>query len=304
MKITTEGAGETKKTLLGDMVIADTKLVMNRGGPFVRYLLQDLLQKLCDKMHDNVSHDYDNIIVIEGDEGSGKSNLAYDICKMYDPDFDLHKNLIYTIDDLESRLSKGDDKQQIFWLDEYYDIGNKRDWNSDTNKRFNKLLVKMRSRGWSMIMCIPLSTDSDSYVREHRSRFVLTCDSGDFENSPYLERGYFMLQMRQKTKLRHVGYGTYNPMPAEIAAEYNRYKDESQTRTLSGQDRETNGSKYRAKYETQSKRLSRAVWMLKNAGVPKEDIMVELGINSDNTYYDLVKRGKQNDNIQSSDNED
>lgn len=304
MIIRSDGVGDIKRTQMGDMVVEDTDLKMNPGGPFIRYLLQGLLDKLIAEMHQNITRDYDNIVVIEGGEGSGKSNLACDICTMFDPNFDIHSNLVYTLDELEDRLMKGNDKGQIFWLDEYYDIGNKRDWNKEENKRFNKLLVKMRSRGWSLIMCIPRASDSDSYVRDHRSRYVITCEALKFEHSPYLERGYFQLQRRSKEgHLRHIGYGKYPQMPDSIREEYDRYKDESQTRTLTN-DRAGDGAKYRAKYEYQSKRLSRAVLLLKEYGVPKDEIMYELGIKSDNTYYGLIKRGKQNGNIDEGEDED
>lgn len=307
MRINTEDIGDTRRTPLGNLVIKDTDLIINRGGPFVRYLLDDLIDYLVKQMHQNVSDDYDNIIIVEGDEGSGKSNLAYEICKRYDPNFNLKTNMVYTLDEFENRLMSGTDKRQIFWLDEYYDIGNKRDWNSPENKRFNALLVKMRSRGWSLVMCIPLANDSSGYVREHRARYLLTCESMGFEHTPYKERGFFECMIRKKasryapksddirSRFQHVGYGEYSKMPDEVKNEYESLKDASQTRTLTSNNEEAPGAKYRAKYENQSKRLSRAVLMLHNSGVPKDVIMDELNIKSENTYYGYLKRGKNAD---------
>ena len=306
MIVRTEEIGDKRKTLLGDLIIKDMSLIMNPGGPFIRYLLEDMLGALVNQMRQNVAEDYDNVIIVEGDEGSGKSNLAYEICRRFDSEFNINENLIYSLDELEKRLQKGDDKRQIFWLDEYYDIGSKRDWNSQENKRFNSLLVKMRSRGWSLVMCIPLADDSDSYVREHRARYLLTCAPCEFEHTPYRERGFFECLVRKKAsryhkkksgdtirdKFQHIGYGEYSKMPAEVNDVYSKCKDASQERAIMSNDGEAPGAKYRAKYENQSKRLSRAILMLYNAGVPKDEIMAELGIKSENTYYGFLKRGK------------
>ena len=75
-----EGLGETKRTRIGDCDVLDAQIKMYRSGKFfIQYLYKDLLQKLAEDMHQNVKADYDNVVMIEGGEGSGKSNLAWNL---------------------------------------------------------------------------------------------------------------------------------------------------------------------------------------------------------------------------------
>ena len=83
-RIKIEGVGEERRTRIGDCHVLDAQLKMYRSGKFfVQYLYEDLLQKLAEDMHRNVKADYDNVVMIEGGEGSGKSNLAWQVIEAY-----------------------------------------------------------------------------------------------------------------------------------------------------------------------------------------------------------------------------
>lgn len=301
MIIKANDIGTVRHTPIGDLTIEDYSIVHHASGkPFIRYLCTDLLEKLAEDMRSNISADYDNLVLIEGNEGSGKSNFTWQLCKAINPDFDFKRQLTYTVDDLKTRLQGGDDKHSVFWLDEAYDIANKRDWNTDRNKMFVTLLVKMRSRGWTLMMDVPRFEDMDVYIRDHRARYVITCCPCDFKHSGYKERGYFELKKRDKSgRWQHIGYGEYDRMPEDVDAEYRAVKESSQDRSLKAlsEDGTSPGARYRKKYEDQSRRLNKAVLMLHDAGISREDIMDTLGI-TQKTYYNMLEKGKKIDTVE------
>ena len=301
MRIRVDDIGEIRKTVIGDLEIEDYIIVHHASGkPFIRYLLKDLLGAIIRDMKRNIAEDYDNLVVVEGIEGSGKSSWTWGACHLMNPDFDFERQLTYTIDDLKNRLQGGDDRHSVFWLDEAYDIANKRDWNTEKNKIFVNLLVKMRSRGWSLFLDVPRFDDMDVYIRDHRARYKITCAPYEFEHHPRLERGYFEAMKRDKSGVwRHIGYGSYDPIPLEVDAVYRRFKESSQDKSIRELTDDSNspGAKYRRKYEDQSKRLSKAVWLLKESGVHREKIMETLGI-TQKTYYNMVEKGKKVDTIE------
>ncbi len=292
MIIHPDEVGELRHTAIGDAMIMDSEVVIHKSGKvFIRYTLENLMDLLIKDMVRNIDDDYDNIVIIEGGEGSGKSSITWQLCSRMNPSFDFRKQIAYDIDELEDLLKKGDDKHSIFWLDEAYDIMNKRDWNTNKNKKFVRLLVKMRSRGWTLMMDIPRAEDSDVYIREHRARYMITCEPGKFLGV-YHERGIFELKKRNRFgKWEHIGYGLYDAMPTEIKKEYEEVKAAAQDKELQD-EKESPGGKYKKKYENQSKRLSKSVFLLKEAGFGRDFITQELGIN-DSTYYNLIKKGKR-----------
>lgn len=304
MIIRTSDIGEMRETPIGEMEILDIDIVRHDSGkPFVRYLLKDLLQMLAEDMQKNVSADYDNIVIVEGGEGSGKSNWTWDCAHVLNPNFDFEKQLVYGIDALKKKLVFGDDKHSIFWMDEAYDIANKRDWNTEKNKLFVSLLVKMRSRGWTLMMDVPRYDDMDVYIRDHRARYCITCAPCQFKHYGYRERGFFEAKKRDKLgRWRHIGYGLYDPMPPEVDAQYSRIKESAQDETLKSLSEEGSspGAKYRAMYENQSKRLNKAVLMLRDSGVSREYIMETLGI-SKKTYYNMIEKGRKVDDFEEDD---
>lgn len=287
--------GETIRTKIGELTIQDSKVVPHGDRrPFVRYLMQGMLEAVVADMRTRLDRKLDNVVLIEGGEGSGKSNLAWWICRMIDPRFDISRNLIYSLDQLEARLETLDDRRQVFWLDELFDIASTRSWNSVETRRFVSLLVKCRSRQWTVVMCIPRSKDSDEYLKNHRAVYWFMCAAFEFEHAGYLERGFFELQKKTDTgRLQHVGYGRYRAIPEADLVEYEAYKERYQDRDLSSRGgKESAGAKYKRKYEAMARRSAVAVLMLRDAGVPRDEICSALGISQD-SYYKMCKKARE-----------
>jgi len=217
------------------MKVIDRRIYIYPKGKFyVRYLYDNLLDRLIEEIHENVKEDLDNIIGIDGAEGVGKSSIAYWIAKKYNPDFDMKASYAVSFDELLDKIHEynGKDDGAVFWLDEATKIGNKREWASKDNVAFMKLLQMFRSRHWLLLLCIPSVGDLDIYLREQRIRYEVHCLWLDWEGRPGNNRGYFQLErvdIKQKLKPRKsVGYGKYDPIPKDVILDYQTLKRDTQ----------------------------------------------------------------------------
>ena len=309
MIVKTSEIGDYRPTPLGALQVADKhfKYYANSRKFYTQYLYGDLLVKLIRHMHNNIEDDFDNIVVVDGIEGSGKSSFTWSAAEVYQAYkhvqagetvapgqrfFDFEKQLTYTANELRDKLRNGDDKHSVFWLDEAYDIANKREWQSEKNQIMVKNLVKMRSRHWTLFMDVPRLEDMDVYIREHRARYWITCEYGmQFDNLGYVPRGIFHLRVRDRKTGRWVdsGYGQYPDMPSDVKKVYRQYKEASQDKDLQeSAEKEAPGAKYKGKYENERKRLAKTVQMLRNMGVPIDRICDDLKI-SRKQYQHLME---------------
>ena len=298
MRIILDSVGDLRKTEIGELPIADIKVVRHRSGKiYIRYLVEDLIKYLAEDMRRNIYNDYDNFIVIDGPEGSGKSNIAYQICKEYCPDFNIHENYLYSMDDLMTRISSGADLANTFWMDEITNIANKRQWATHDNKLFIELLEMCRSRKWSIVSCIPRFDRLDQYIREHRAKYWIHCEPMTFDRYGHKDRGYFQLKKRDKFGVFHmVGYGTFDPMPAEIKADYESIKLNSQNTKIreAVEGPEKPGAKYKTLYEKERHNLQDSMLRLKNSGKFNDfEIMEIFGLEKKRAFQHMLHAARE-----------
>lgn len=209
---------------------------------YCQYLVDGITENLIRDMHENVQEDWDNLVVISGGEGVGKSNLAYHICKMYDPDFSLDDGFIYEYGELVRRITDQSIRGKVVWLDEATLIAGKRDWQKEENKDFINILETYRSYGITIVMCIPQKDRLDVYIREDRLRYHLHALKMSWENDTEKKRGYFQLE---DNKGKTLGYGKFPKMPADVAAQYDALKKAHQQeyadKLVEKMDRKANG---------------------------------------------------------------
>lgn len=284
MKIILESVGDIRHTEIGDLPVADVRIVRHRSGKiYIRYLIDNLIEYLAEDMRRNITTKYDNFVVIDGPEGSGKSNIAYALAKAYCPEFSIAENYLYSMTDLVNRITDGGDIGQTFWLDEITNIANKRQWATAENKLFIELLEMCRSRKWSIISCIPRFDRLDQYIREHRAKYWIHCEPMTFDRYGHKDRGYFQLKKRDKFGVFHmIGYGMYDAMPAEVSEEYENVKLNSQNTKIreAVEGPEKPGAKYKSLYEGERRNIQDAIWNLKKSGKLTEiEIAEAFGIN-------------------------
>lgn len=254
------------------------------GKKYVRYLCEDLLERIAEDVRMNVEQEYDNLICIDGNEGSGKSNLAVALCKTIDPNWNIEENYIYNYNEFVEAITNGerDDRKRVFLLDEGSLVANKRESMSEDSKRFVEILETMRSRGWTLIMCIPSADRLDIYIREHRMRYLLTAQEMTWDYVYTTKsRGYFELQHRGGKGLerfRTVAYGVFPKMSDEDKKVYEKLKAQSQQRLMdkiAGKNKTANRTD---KILTEQKtRIQNMTLKLKEMGLTDEQVAKVMG---------------------------
>lgn len=169
--------------------IEDTIVTRYQSGLYyIKYLYKDMPERIVEDMRSNVEESFDNLITIVGAEGVGKSNLAYFLCKSYDPDFDMEKSTIYSWEQFIDSVSE--DPQKVYWLDEAVLLAAGRDWMRDTNKMLVKSLQLIRSYRLTIVMCIPSFDALDVYIRTFRTRYLIKAQKMKWTNDKESVRGY------------------------------------------------------------------------------------------------------------------
>lgn len=304
MRVQVTKLGEIRDTPIGPARVLDYQIVEHRkktgNSIYVRYLYEDFLDLLAEDMRKNVQEGYDNIVCIEGPEGSGKSNAAYQLISRYEPHVDLQKVYVYDTDAFKDKLESGDDIGKTFWMDEGSNIANNRDWNTENNKNLVKIVETMRSRHWTLQFCIPTVERLDIYLRENRLRYLITCEPMEFKEFGYKKRGYCEIKKRDDYgQLKSIGYAMYDPMPPKISIEYEKIKSDSQKlmiqEMLTGKSKKAQaGAKYKEKYETISKGQDAIMYQLHaSKAVSDEELMRMYGIDNAQTFRNRLSKGKK-----------
>lgn len=289
--------GTIVKTPIGKLELERSQMHRYPSGKFfITRQYHGLIEAIAKSMHQRIKDGLDAVVCIQGAEGSGKSNLAYQLCKAYDPNFDMSQQYIYSIDDLRRKLAEGDDQHNVFWLDEGSNIANNRNWQTQDNKDIVELLEMMRSRQWVLIFCIPLVDRLDVYIRENRLSYLLTCKPFIFGNRTF-SRGIFELDAKTKNGIwRYVGAGSYDKIPEGEKERYEEIKLASQQRRLEKfiERGEKPGAKYQAKYRESQNRMNLAIYKLSENASPRQrkEIAAAFGLN-DNMFRQAIFQGKK-----------
>lgn len=278
------------------LTVIDRNIVYHsRNKIYVQYLYDRLIDRLVEDMHENLNDDYDNVIVIDGKEGTGKSNLAYSLCKRFDPNFNLEDGYIYDFETFIKNIASESVKGRIFWLDEATNLANSRDSMRRDNVNLVQVLQMMRSRGMSLVMCIPSINSLDVYIREHRIRYLLTALEKSWESHSDARRGYFELKFPNGSgQFRTVGYGRFDRIPPGDREEYERIKLQAQRTKIDqiNQRLDEQANKGHKRDKERTRRLGKAWELLADAGYTYEEIADKMGVTK-GTVGVYIKRSKE-----------
>lgn len=286
------------------LAVIDRKVTRYSSGKYyVSYLFDNVLDVLVSEMHDNIDNKLDNLIVIHGSEGVGKSHLAYSLAKRFNPDFNLRKNYIYQYDEFLTRITEdmSSPPGTVYWLDEASNIASNRDWMHTDNKEFIKILEMFRSRGWTLILCIPKLDRLDIYIRETRARYILEAAKMSWDISSErqtVKRGYFKLtRVNFDNNYRsegNIGFGKFPPIEGPDLDVYEDLKQRSQMIKLT----ELNEAKEAAKsggrkLQDLGKKNRALILELHNLGYSNDRIGEVVGQSGEVIAHYLVKARKE-----------
>ena len=310
VKIKIENAGDTRRTPIGDCEIQDYNFLQHRSERyFTQYLYKDLLKKLVEDMHRNVARDYDNVIMVTGGEGSGKSSLMYWLLREYKGsswvDEDIKSCYTYNMEFMRERMSHDDWGCGMFWMDETTQIANNRDWQSADNKDFVSMLETFRSKKFLFGGCAPKLERVDVYLRDFRMRYHIHLQPMKFESTGYMPRGIFELEKRdpQSGEMRHVGYGLYPDMPESAKQIYLPLKDQCQEALRQRIATGGKGNKYKSMYESERRRSNEIMLKLHDRRTIDDDEIMELfGYENRRTFANVLsdtrRRLKDGDKVE------
>lgn len=295
-RIKLEGKGDLKMTPIGKLEVLSADLAFHKSGKmFRKYLYKDMLQKLADDMHKNVADSYDNVVVIEGGEGSGKSNLAWQLLNAYSPGFDIDKTYVYNMDGIRERFAMADYGGGLFWMDETSQIASNRTWQSQDNQDMVSILETCRSKGFTLVCCVPHASRVDLYLREYRMRYLIRCAPDEFpgQDFGYLDRGYFEVHKRdQNTQhMKHVGYGMFEAIPPEAKKRYEEIKADFQERFRLKIATGNKAEGYKLKYQQSQNDKLQIMLQLHNQKVMDDaELMKMFGYENRKTFTNALSR--------------
>ena len=301
VRIKIEDIGETTRTPIGDAEILDYNFIQHESGKYyTQYLYKDLMGLLIKDMHANVRKDYDNVVLITGGEGSGKSGCMYELLHRFKSDWDdsvdIEKSYTYNMDFMRQRFQDKDFGNGIFWMDETTQIASNRDWQSQDNKDIVSILETFRSKKFLFGGCAPKLERVDVYLRDFRMRYHIHVQPMTFKSTGYMPRGIFELEKRdpQSGELRACGYGLFPDMPESAKSVYLPLKEQCQEALREKIAQGGKGNRYKAMYESESKKNKEIMFKLHARKlIPDEQIMDLFGYDNRDSYNNMLSKTKK-----------
>jgi hypothetical protein len=163
-------------------------------------LKRNLDEKVIPDLH---KKDSDCFLTIDGEEGGGKSWLAFQIAKYVDPSFNLSR-VVFSAEDFRDAILKAK-KGQCVVFDEAFTGLSSRASLSMINKVLISLTMQMRQKNLFIIIVLPSFFLLDKYIALFRSRALIHVYKSKGR------RGYFILYNKKLKKYLYlVGQKTYS----------------------------------------------------------------------------------------------
>lgn len=198
-------------------------------------IYSDMLPTFVKILQGRIKDHYQNVAMINGGTGSGKSNLGVGVLKLMDPEWDLEANYCYDTIDYLDLLSNP--TSRLILVDEATNVLNSLDSRDRQNNDAVKLLDMMRSFGRTSILCTPNFMAVNKRVRNDHTDFLLAIPDRPLIRS-YKRRGFFELYIpirnlwAEETYWQCAGAGIFSEMDPETKRIYEKVKAAHQIATM------------------------------------------------------------------------
>lgn len=149
--------------------------------------VDDIIKPELDKAKYRVlNRDLDFVFGVDGEEGSGKSVLAMQLCKYLDPNFNIDR-IVFNSDAIialikDPNLNKG----SAILLDEAYNAANSRATMSEVNRSLIAVATEMRQKNLFVCVVLPSFFDLDKALAIWRTRALFhVYFSEDYKRGQY-----------------------------------------------------------------------------------------------------------------------
>lgn len=201
-------------------------------------IYSDAFDIFVDELARRIKRDQQNVIVVEGDTGSGKSAFALNLCvalsRKLGKSFDLSKDYIYASSDLWAKLAD-EDAGPISLLDEGSVTIASMNATRKDDKDIMTLFNTMRSRGWTTIICNPSIMRINQAVRTDHVDFKIRCNSPEKPLIKGYGRGFFQCRRANRHEFKKgdpfwelIYTGVFGDYPASLRDEYIAIKNSHQ----------------------------------------------------------------------------
>lgn len=190
----------------------------------------DLISGIVCKLKRRIDLDFQNVILIVGGTGSGKSHLGVQICEAMDPFFSLAGDYVYGPEDFADKIELSDSEPvcPVTLMDEGTLIFNRLDYQTKNGKDILKLLDISRTLRWTLIVCGPSIDEFNSKFLAVHVDYLIDAGSGPAVGG-YTRRGWYKVYRKRKTLFSKVywqqmAWGTFKPLSPSKKREYDAYK--------------------------------------------------------------------------------
>lgn len=146
-----------------------------KGGKTVNKAIpiygDEIMNVLVEDIRFRTKHKYDNVILITGEERTGKSNTAIRLAKMLDPTFDVDRILFDVYGDINHVMRSLDKPGRVLVLDEAGREINSRQWSKKEQKELVTKFQVFGKLGATVILVMPRMSYLDSAIRDTRLKF-------------------------------------------------------------------------------------------------------------------------------------
>lgn len=180
--------------------------VVCEGDENTLYVNQTLYYNLISAQRNAKKYKGDLLIVVDGEEGSGKSTFGRQVAKILDPRF-TESQIAFSTEEARKMCYKYDEFRVVLLDESKADLDRKKT-NSKKSKDWNDFLSESRILHKFMIVILPSIFDLDKYVAQHRGKMLLHTYKNRGEHP-----GYFSFYGRSGIKKLFVfghKYRSYN----------------------------------------------------------------------------------------------
>ncbi len=191
-----------------------------------------ILSVLSRDLQFRIKHQYDNVIVVTGEERVGKSHFAIRLAMTMDPTFNVDRVLFDVYDDIGPVMRQMTTPGRVVIIDEAGREINSRSWSKKEQK---ELVTKFQVFGKlqaTVILVMPRLSYLDSAIRDTRLKYWIKCKA----EKNGRDRGYIYVQESKRNDYTNDTYWDLKyagkvkppnefPEMADVMAQYEAKKD-------------------------------------------------------------------------------
>lgn len=175
------------------------------------------LQKKLENVKKIIQKNWDCVILIDGEERSGKSTLGKTIACYLNPDFSIH-NISNSVEDTKKKIAGLPDRK-VLLIDEGSLVFSSKDAMMKAQKELLKILDVVGQKNMTLIIILPSVFDLIKQIAIRRSRFLL-----HVYTDKNMNRGRFLyFGKKKKAKLYELGkknFGSYKKPKADFRGRF------------------------------------------------------------------------------------